>query len=75
MFNNPDNLTADQMLYNAMTGVTDHPVYLPFLAPERIRNVLYYTLYRIVWDRDDVPSLMRDHAFFHADVPEKLLNP
>lgn len=73
MWNNPNNLTADQMLYNAMTDVTEHQVYFPFLAPERINGGLYYTLYRIVWDRDDVPVLMRDHAFFHSDVPQHLL--
>ena len=67
MFNNPDNLTPEQYLETAVRP--EDCCYIIFGAEARRNGTLYFTINRVIWDRDDNRVLSEDHAFFWQDSP------
>lgn len=76
MLNNPYNMSPTNFLRFAehMPDVVrpDGETFIIFAGPEQQRTGLYHCLCRIMWDRDGVAHLMRDHEWHHTESPEKI---
>ena len=77
MLNNPDNLTAEEML----DYVKDNPLefedenYFIFGVDEYSRGIRRFSLYRIVFNRNGDLQMKRDHSWLYSDfsVPDWLI--
>lgn len=70
MFNNPNNLSPEEYM-----GQAERPqdrCYVLFGYEDMQRCGLTHTLYRVVWDGDNVPSIMRDFQWMFYESPEWL---
>lgn len=76
MLNNPYNMSPDQFLAFAESFPEivrpNNETYVIFASPETQRSSLYHVLCRILWDRNGVPQLMRDHSWHHTMSPERI---
>jgi hypothetical protein len=70
MLNNPDNLAPEDYLGQAQRP--EDRCYIQFGYEDFGPCGLRHTLYRVIWDRDNVPSLTRDFRWFHYESPEWL---
>ena len=73
MYNNPYNLTAEEFCDSYGVYQTDPVPYVIFGAQVVRDGGLYYTINRIVRNRDNTYTLMEDHAWFHSETPDWLI--
>lgn len=74
MFNNPYNLTAEEFCDSYGVDQTDSVHSVVFASQVVRNNALYYTLNRLVRQRDNTYTLIEDHAWFHREAPAWLLS-
>ena len=70
MYNNP--LGATPATYLGCALKPSDRDYIIFGVDEVRNNARYYSIYRVVWQRDGSKSLHRDHSFFWKDAPDWL---